>query len=141
MTDSVQTGGESLLDEPEETPINNSSVILGTKFRGSVYLFTADAGVQALTKASEAYKLEDCSWMQIPHHGSWRNINQRLIDLFAPMQGMVSAVGNEKHPRQAVVKAFKAHGTRVFGTHVSGHLWLSRGTVPERSGYAVAKLL
>ena len=141
MTNSALPGGEALLDEPEEKPINNSSVILGTKFGGGTYLFTADAGVQALTKASEAYTLEDCSWMQIPHHGSWRNINQRLIDLFAPAQVMVSAAGNEKHPRQAVVRAFKSRGTCVFGTHVSGHLWLSRGTVPERSGYAPAKLL
>ncbi len=79
--------------------------------------------------------------MQIPHHGSWRNINQRLIDLFAPAQVMVSAAGNEKHPRQAVIRAFKACGTRVFGTHVGGYLWLSRGTVPERSGYTAAKPL
>ena len=141
ITDSVPPDDEDLLDEPEERPINNSSAILGTKFEGGVHLFTADAGVQALTKASEAYTLEDCFWMQMPHHGRWRNINQRLIDLFAPTQVMVSAAGNEKHPRQAVIQAFKSRGTHVFGTHVSGHLWLSRGTVPERSGYTAAKLL
>lgn len=141
LTNSAPPNEEALLDEPEEKPINNSSTILGTKFGDGVYLFTADAGVQALTKASETYTLENCFWMQIPHHGSWRNINKRLIDLFAPARVMVSAAGNEKHPRQAVIRAFKARGTRVFGTHVSGHLWHSRGTVPKRSGYTTAKML
>ncbi len=44
LTDSASPGEETLLDEPEEKPINNSSAILRTKFGGGVYLFRRRRG-------------------------------------------------------------------------------------------------
>jgi beta-lactamase superfamily II metal-dependent hydrolase len=83
--------------------------------------------------------------MQIPHHGSRRNINERLIDYFKPTIACVSAAGNNKHPRKKVVNAFKSVGTKVYSTHYhvaeKGHLWYDIGTVPERSDYRQAVAL
>jgi len=122
---------------PQTTPENNSSAILGTIRDGRKYLFTADAGVPALQKASEAYDLTKCHWMQIPHHGSRRNINPALINLFSPKNAWASAEGSKKHPRRAVVNAFKQVSATVGSTHypVSSNLWISTGTVPARTNY------
>lgn len=139
-------GGElsdSLLDDPQTTAENNSSTILATVFDGRKYLFTADAGAQALCRAVAAYDLSRCWWMQIPHHGSRRNITAGLINHFAPTVAYVSADGSVKHPRRAVVNAFKNAGSLVYSTHYpsAANLWSHHGVVPVRSGYVTATSL
>ena len=127
----------ALLPNPNTTPENNSTAILGVAHDSKLHLFTGDAGAQALTLAAEAYNLQNCHWMQIPHHGSRRNITESLITHFQPRTAFVSAAGNLKHPRQAVVNAFKRAGARVYSTHYpdGGHLWHHQGNVPERPSY------
>jgi len=134
------TEGAGLLENPETTPENNSSVILGAVHSDRKYLFTSDAGAPALKLASAAYDLSSCHWMQIPHHGSRRNISAELIEHFSPTTVYVSASGSVKHPRRAVVNAFKKLGAQVFSTHYPDptHLWHHNGTVPSRLGYSVA---
>jgi len=123
--------------DPQTTPENNSSAILAVVQSGDKYLFTSDAGVPALQKASEQYNLGGCHWMQIPHHGSRRNINPALIKLFSPKHAWASAEGSKKHPRRAVVNAFKEAGAVVCSTHypTSTNMWIRSGTVPPRTGY------
>lgn len=126
-----------LPEDPQTTPENNSSVILLAVQNASKYLFTSDAGVPALQKASEQYNLSGCYWMQIPHHGSRRNINPALIKLFSPARAWASAAGTKKHPRRAVVNAFKENGAVVCSTHYPKptNMWITTGTVPPRAGY------
>ena len=131
---------DSLLDSPEADPLNDTSTILATEFDGEIYVFTADAGAQALAAALDTYEIAPCKWMQIPHHGSRRNITQGLIKQFSPKTAFVSAEGSQKHPRRAVVNAFKRLGTKVYSTHYpnGGHLRHHSGLVPERAGYVRA---
>jgi len=129
-----------LMDNPETTPENNSSVILGTAFNTARYLFTSDAGVAALKLAIAVNKLPGCTWMQLPHHGSRRNITTELIEHFAPSVAYVSASGTGKHPRRAVVNAFKKVGATVYSTHypTPTDLWNWNGRVPARENYGNA---
>ena len=123
-------------------PENNSSTILATVYEGKKLLLTADAGVEALTRAKNAYQLDNLYWMQIPHHGSRRNINKELIAYFKPSYAFVSAVGNEKHPRRAVVNAFKEVGTSVHSTHwptpAGNDKRFPVGDVPARPNYSAS---
>jgi beta-lactamase superfamily II metal-dependent hydrolase len=144
----VKTAGAEpktgLLDNPKTEPENDSGTILATKYNGQLFLFTADVGVLALESASSAYELGNCHWMQIPHHGSRRNITKGLIEYFSPQYAYASASGSDrKHPRRAVVNAFNAQGARVYSTHypTPGSLWLHRGNVPPRDGYHSATAL
>lgn len=133
-----------LTDTPQTSPENNSSVILGTLFNHCKYLFTADAGAQALAHAASLYDLSSCTWMQLTHHGSRRNISPALIGHFRPRQAYVSACGSDgKHPRRAVVNAFNKVGTEVYSTHYpsSVHLRHTNGVVPSRLGYTNAYAL
>jgi len=131
---------EVLLDNPPSDPENDSSVILCAVYDNKKFLFTADAGPLAFEQAKNVYNLSVCRWMQIPHHGSRRNVTPSLIEYFCPDVAFASAAGNEKHPRQAVVDAFKNTGAKVYSTHYpeGAHLWHSRGDVPARSDYSSA---
>jgi beta-lactamase superfamily II metal-dependent hydrolase len=131
---------ESLLENPQTSPENNASVILATMFKASKYVFTADAGAEALHLALKAYQIGDCAWFQLPHHGSYRNITKGLIQIFNPKTVFVSAKGNNKHPRRAVVNACKEFGANVYSTHYPDglHLWRHEGHIPERGGYSAA---
>lgn len=134
----------SLEANPKTAPENNSGVILAMPHESGIHLFTGDAGAQALTHVEKQYpQIANCHWMQIPHHGSRRNITEPLIQHFCPEYAFVSATGNKKHPRRAVVNAFNNVGSRVYSTHYpnGGHLWHHRGNVPLRTGYSSATAL
>jgi hypothetical protein len=69
-------------------------------------------------------------------------VTEELIAYFKPGTAFVSADGTRKHPRRAVVNAFKAVGAKVFSTHYpppnGGHKWFHLGTVPDRPDYSDA---
>lgn len=132
------------IDENNETaPSNNTSTIVWIGAADRKYLFTGDAGVQALDSARQSYNLSNLSWMQIPHHGSRRNLNSDLVDYLSPKTAYISAEGNIKHPSKAVVNALKRVNTAVYSTHKNSSLWHHWGNdVPgSRSGYVSAEPL
>lgn len=137
------TGDEAdsgLLEDPQTDPINNTSTVLFAEHAGDGFLLTADAGTPALHSVLESYRLPSLRLMQIPHHGSRRNITRELVEHFSPRAAYASAAGNTKHPRRAVVNAFKDVGARVYSTHYPkpGALRQAVGEVPDRPEYSSA---
>jgi beta-lactamase superfamily II metal-dependent hydrolase len=132
-----QTDSNDELGGAPVTPENNSATILFTKHAEQKFLFTSDAGPDALQQVVDKYNLTGLEWMQIPHHGSRRNLNETLIKTFSPKTAFVSADGTKKHPRRAVVNAFKKVGSKVFSTHYpsGGNIWHHQGVVPSRAEY------
>lgn len=130
-------GDGGLLASPPARAENDSSVILSAVYGGSTYLFTGDAGPQALERAKDSCEIANCRWMQLPHHGSRNNITAALVEHFAPRVAYVSAPGSDDHPHRAVVDAFKEAGARVYSTHYpsDGHLYFRVGDVPEPFGF------
>ena len=128
---------KSSVDEnPKTQPFNNTSAILGMEFNGNKFLFTADAGSEALDAVPSLWK--NLLWMQVPHHGSDGNLSQANIERFCPRVAFVSAVGDSSHPDRAIVNGLIKVGTKVFSTHTQGHLWYWIGGVPYRSNYGEA---
>jgi hypothetical protein len=100
------------------SPENEVSTVLALPSpKGEIYLFTADAGVEALTDVASRCTLQRLHWMQIPHHGSRRNLNENLISHFQPKTCVVSAKGSIKHPSKKLVNALKTNGAKVWGTY------------------------
>jgi beta-lactamase superfamily II metal-dependent hydrolase len=111
---------------------NNSSVILLMQYEGRQILFTADAGVEALTQASEramvlGIDLRESTFIQIPHHGSRRNVGPEILDaILGPVLPYGSiptktayvscAASSSKHPSQKVLNAFTRRGASVYAT-------------------------
>lgn len=129
--------GEDKIDDEDGTSAkNNSSVITQIVVDGHKLLFTADAGVTALGMAAD--QLDACrigaqlKFIQIPHHGSRRNVGpsvlNRIIGLPIPEEQSRNIVaiastaveGEPKHPHKSVLNAFAHRGVKVSATRGFG---------------------
>lgn len=140
---------ETLTDAGETTAQNNSSVISVLDVDGRTSIFTGDAGMPALDRAADVleaggYSSGECKFIQIPHHGSRRNVGPTVLDRFLGSKGteerrgtaFVSAAkeGAPKHPAKKVTNAFRRRGYRAHATQ--GHAKLHHWEAPDRPGYS-----
>ena len=142
-------GQDDLDDEDTTSAKNNSSVITQLVVGDRRLLFTGDAGKTALSHAADQL---DCrrhtaklSFIQIPHHGSRRNVGpqilNRLVGEPVPKEQLrsMSAIastakkGEPKHPRKAVMNAFTHRGVRALATR--GSAICNFHDAPNREGW------
>jgi beta-lactamase superfamily II metal-dependent hydrolase len=143
---------ERLKDGGQTSASNESSVVLYGFDNMKPVLLAGDAGVCALTMAADRadalrLPLQNFSCVQIPHHGSRRNVGPTILNrLLGPIQAeglptrflaFVSAPKNDStHPRQMVINAFLRRGGKVIATQgLSKVHW---GGFPVRPGYSSA---
>lgn len=121
-----------LLDDDEDTTSaeNNTSTIILFNLDGHKLLFTGDAGKTALFNAvsyadSMGISLADLVFLDVPHHGSKRNINSKILKKINAGTAFVSASKDSpKHPAKKVTNALQKHGAKVFctrGTYLLHH--------------------
>ncbi|GAB3834385.1 MBL fold metallo-hydrolase [Pontibacter rugosus] len=118
---------------------NNSSVVLLFEPQGRRYLFTADAGPEALLTAHNEYDLSNLNWLDVPHHGSIYNITSDLIEIFNPKVAYISCGNAKGSPSPSVVNVLKENGCKVYATSLSGNLLHNK--IENRSGYSPATQL
>jgi beta-lactamase superfamily II metal-dependent hydrolase len=132
---------------------NESSTVLFGQFGQTGVLFTADAGVQALTWARTHADRAALDWsslglIQVPHHGSRSNVTPSVLDkILGPKRNDQAIVGqaivsapkdDEKHPRKMVMNAFRRRGWPVGKTQ--GVYWRKYSDgYPARPGEVQAK--
>jgi beta-lactamase superfamily II metal-dependent hydrolase len=132
---------DAVIDEDDTTSAeNNSSVISLLRAEGRTFLFTGDAGVPALDRATVPAGVRDVDWLDVPHHGSKHNVNSRVLNRLNPSVAYFSAKGTQKHPSRAVINALKRRGCQCFSTHKSGGLLYGLGG-PPRVGWGPAEAL
>lgn len=139
-------GHETLDDTGETTAENNSSAILLFTIGGESLLFTGDAGIPALSEVigrlqAEGFDFSRLKFVQVPHHGSRRNIGPTLLNtLIGPKTSQpttiktafasVSPDGTPKHPAKKVTNAFLRRGAPVHVT--AGSTKLHHQNAPDR---------
>ena len=130
--------------------IESSVVLYGAFENGQRVLLTGDAGVNALTWSADyavraGLPLQQFTFVQIPHHGSRRNVGPTVLTrLLGPIQpeyanarfsAYVSAPADDtNHPRKIVLNAFKRRGGTIIATQ--GSTKVHRGGFPMRPGYS-----
>ena len=147
-----ETLNQEKLEEPDPdatSPLNNTSTIVYAALE-QLTLFTGDAGVPALTRAlnlADSVNLPlNLRWIQLPHHGSKRNVGPSLLDrLFGvgPTEtssgrwGITSAArdGAPKHPSRRVLNAVIRRGGRVQATQGRA-LYFRSLDVPMRPNFS-----
>jgi beta-lactamase superfamily II metal-dependent hydrolase len=119
-------------------------------------LLTGDAGRSALTEAADfapsiGLILPGIQRFQIPHHGSRRNVSSELLDRWlGPISATQaedttftaicsSALKDEHHPRNSVVRAFIHRGAKVIATE-GKTICTGAGDRPDRGWVAVTPL-
>jgi beta-lactamase superfamily II metal-dependent hydrolase len=140
---------ETLTDTGETSAQNNSSVISVLEFDGRISIFTGDAGMPALDRATgvlenAGYTPGRCKFIQIPHHGSRRNVGPTILDRLLGSKGTednrgtayVSAAkaGGPKHPAKKVTNAFRRRGYLPHATQ--GDAKRHHHDAPPRPGYS-----
>jgi beta-lactamase superfamily II metal-dependent hydrolase len=140
---------ETLGEDGETSARNNTSVITLVEPGESRWLLTGDAGIPALHAALDCYEAlrgpisgSPFNFVQVPHHGSRRNVSPSLLDRWLGPRGagytaftayVSSAKADPKHPSPKVTNAFARRGATVAATEGS-NLWWHEGT-PARSDY------
>lgn len=145
---------ETLDEESETSPENNSSAITLLQVDGRSSVFTGDAGAEALHLAADHLDSQGFGWsslrfMQIPHHGSQRNVTPSVLDRFlgpkpqrTPMKTAFvscSPDGAPKHPAKKVTNAFIRRGCNVHATQ--GVAKRHHHDAPPRDGFSRAEPL
>jgi beta-lactamase superfamily II metal-dependent hydrolase len=111
-----------LLNDDDDTTSaeNNTSTILLLTLGDHRILFTGDAGKTALLHAADhadslSLSLTGLQFFDVPHHGSRRNLNSKILKRMNGSTAFISASGeNKKHPSKRVTNALQKHGARVF---------------------------
>lgn len=138
---------EGLDDKDTTSAQNNSSVIFKLELDGKTLLFTGDAGITALDMAAEYIDKNSLRFIQVPHHGSRRNVGPEILnklignivekDQKKSITAFIScAEGSTKHPHQAVINAFTRRGVKVITTEGSGKHHYN--DAPARQGWSTA---
>jgi beta-lactamase superfamily II metal-dependent hydrolase len=146
---------ERLRDGGVTSASNESSVVLYANITPQRrILLTGDAGPRALSWAAayarvSGYPLQSFSFVQVPHHGSRRNVGPSILnELVGPIQpegtqrftAFVSAPkDDDTHPRKIVLNAFMRRGAKVIATQ--GTNKIHYGGFPKRDGYVDAEIL
>ena len=125
---------ETLRDDGVTSAENNSSAITLLRFPGYEILLTADAGIPALTEAlnyatSLGIQLNNLYLVQVPHHGSRRNVGPTILNQIMGKNAVIS-VGPDcepKHPAKKVTNAFIRRGATVKVTKGTGLLYSNAG--------------
>jgi beta-lactamase superfamily II metal-dependent hydrolase len=143
---------ERLRDGGVTSASNESSLVLYANLDAqNKILLTGDAGVRSLEWSiifarEQMLPLQQFSFVQIPHHGSRRNVGPSVLNaLIGPKQAgrtdhftaFVSAPKDDSdHPRKIVLNAFMRRGARVVATQGTSKVhW---GGFPVREGYTNA---
>lgn len=145
---------ETLTDSGETSPRNNTSVISVLQVDGMVSIFTGDAGIPSLERAMDAIEARGyvpgmAQFVQVPHHGSRRNVGPTILNRMLGSRGtsdargaaFVSAaeLGAPKHPAKKVTNAFRRRGYTPYAT--TGQALLRTIGAPIREGYTASEPL
>ena len=144
--------GHEIFSDEETSAENEMSIVQGTILCGDEIVLTADAGRKALTTAAaNAYLagivLPGVKRIQIPHHGSRRNVSSEILDAWLGFKSnyqpspsaftrtaIVSASLEDKdHPRKSVIRAFMHRYCNVLSTEGQGWTCIFQNA-PPRAG-------
>jgi beta-lactamase superfamily II metal-dependent hydrolase len=110
---------------------------------------TGDAGITSLHSAldfanSKGLNAQNLTWMQVPHHGSWKNISPSILNRLSAQTALFSASSKGEsvyHPSKRVLNAFKRRGMQVSGTgSLHSHVRLCAGNTPPRTDEGPLKI-
>lgn len=143
---------ETLNDGGQTSAENNTSVLLMLVNGDDHLLFTADAGIPALMRVmhsldSISFDYSKISFIQVPHHGSQRNIGPLLLNRFIGPKlnhdttiktafASVAKEGAPKHPCKKVMNAFRRRGAPVHVTQ--GQAKRQHRDAPARLGWTTS---
>ena len=122
-------------DEEETSAVNQTSLIISLDLGSIKFLFTGDAGKEALNEALDYYEgldidndASDFDVVQLPHHGSRKNINPELLARLDAREYIISCPPDgekEGHPSRRLINKILEikNNTRIYLTRKSSFVF------------------
>ena len=148
--------GEEVFSPQETSPENEMSVVQFALLTDKKILLTGDAGRSALAETATflngiGIRLPGIDRIQVPHHGSRRNVSTEVLDMLlgerleekpdntsSGFTAIISASEDDKdHPRNSVIRAFYHRGARSVTSTEKNGLRTSMNA-PKREGWVTA---
>jgi beta-lactamase superfamily II metal-dependent hydrolase len=128
-------------EEEDPSPSNATSLIVLFKpGNGEKLLFTGDANTDSLEEMLYEYEdLRNVDLLKVPHHGSWNNLNEYIMDELSPKRSIISASGSDRHPDNDIADYLAIYGD-VYSTHKSNsNLYGWSEAMTPREGIRIAE--
>lgn len=94
---------------------NNASLAASLEFGGKRLLFLADVLDERIAELEKEGVLTDCDLLKVPHHGSYENSTQKLVDLCRPEYALITC--SEKNPAdEKVLNILEKANAKVYLT-------------------------
>ncbi len=98
-------------DDEQTSEVNQTSLVIALTLGNLKVLFTGDAGKEAINSALDYYvknggKTSDFTIVQLPHHGSRKNIDPSILGRFGTREYIISCPPNgesEGHPSRRLI--------------------------------------
>lgn len=106
---------------------NDNSIITLINYHNQKFLFTGDAGIDALEKL-EKYLPSKVTLLKVPHHGASKVLNQNLAAKFAPKISLVSVGKNfYGHPSPETIQLLQM--SKVMRTDLHNSIKVSTNKI------------
>lgn len=113
-------------DDIDYENVNESSMVVGIKYKDVNILFTGD-----IEKNTEKRLVKDnlnvYNVLKVPHHGSKTSSTKEFINTVNPIIGIVSCGGQQskyKHPHKEVIDRYDDKNIDIYNTSVDGAVTL-----------------
>lgn len=124
----------------DKSKVNQSSIVFVFAAKEKLFLFTGDAGKEALHRIIDLDRnnvLKNIQWMKVPHHGSKHNLDNAIIGHLHPKVSYISTEKYKKFANVCTVNALKKVGS-VYSTQTDrADFWHHEGT-DSRADYSPA---
>lgn len=150
--------GHEIFSPSETSAENEMSVVQYAALCSERLLLTGDAGRAALAEAAAfapnvGLTLPGVDRIQVPHHGSRRNVSTEVLDAWVGSRlptklengqekftALISSAKADKdHPRRSVVRAFIHRGAKVISTE--GKTIRTSRNAPNREGWSAVEAI
>lgn len=111
-------------DKENTSPINESSLIILFQYEETKVLLTGDAGKNGLSQAiiyasEKGIRLNNCTIVKMPHHGSRKNINPKILDALKGSKYFFFSCASDDeghHPSMRLINLMIEKGMKNYKT-------------------------
>ncbi len=125
QTLSIRLIDEITISIPKQTKIyfqsiaNKASIVLKFKNEYKSYLFTGDADISVFERIFEKHGQDSLSTdiLKVPHHGSKKNLNERILKKIKPSVAIFSHKNEYEHPDEDIIMLMKQLNIKDYYTN------------------------
>jgi competence protein ComEC len=113
-------------DSPENTSLNNSSIVLKLHYKNTSILFPGDIEKDAEDALIDAKSDLSADVLKVSHHGSISSTGKKFLEMVKPKTAVISVGKNNfGHPSMEVLKRFSDSNVLLFRTDECGAVVLN----------------